>query len=84
MTTLERTMPITTDPRVSLNKADNAWVVEVLGTDNLKLAEAKRSEPYGRAQLGTATRILLWAMRLYVLFSLVLIAAQLYISLKAQ
>lgn len=83
MTTIERTMPITTASPTKLNKQDSAWVVEVLGADELRLAEAKRLEPYGRAKLGNFTKLVMWTMRFYVLFSLILIAAQLYISLHA-
>ena len=83
MTTIERTMPVTGVPQTKDDVPDSAWVVEVLGADNLQLSEANKLEPYGRAKLGVATKILMWAMRFYVLFSLVLIAAQLYISLHA-
>jgi hypothetical protein len=75
---------MTTTTAVRPNISDDAWVVEVLKADDLKLAKAKRAEPYGRATLGKGTRVLLWAMRLYVLFSVVLIAAQVYISLHAR
>lgn len=78
MTEIESTIQDNTDT------SDNTWVVEILEADDLKLAEAKLSESYGRAQLGIATRILMWAMRLYVLLSLLLIVAQIYISLKPQ
>ena len=63
------------------NRQDNKWVVDVLSDDGLKLAGAKGVTPYGRAQLGIGTRILMWAMRIYVLLSLILIVAQIYISL---
>ena len=81
MTTIERTIPVTGVMPAKTDMSDSAWVVEVLGADNLQLSEAKKLEPYGRAKLGVATKVLMWAMRFYVLFSLVLIAAQLYISL---
>lgn len=82
MTTIERAIQAPTDSLTKANKSDNTWVVEILGADDLKLAEAKQLAPYGRAQLGIATRILMWAMRIYVLLSMILIVAQLYISLK--
>lgn len=66
-----------------INQADNAWVVEVLESDDLRLANSRRLEPYGRAKLGRWVTILLWAMRIYVLLSILLIVAQIYISLKA-
>ena len=84
MTTVERTIQIAATPANTAGSQDQAWVTEVLEADQLRLADAKRLEPYGRARLNTATRALMWAMRLYVLFSLVLIAAQLYISLHAR
>ncbi len=82
MTTMERTIPITADSPTKAGNSDNTWVVEILGADDLKLAEARQLAPYGRARLGVATRILMWAMRVYVLLSLILIVAQIYISLN--
>ncbi len=66
----------------SSTATDNAWVVEILAEDNLRLADAKQLKPYGRAKLGVATRIVMWAMRIYVLLSFILIIAQIYISLR--
>lgn len=60
---------------------DKAWVAEVLQADELSLSKS-HAEPYGRAKLGVFSKILLWGMRGYVVLSFVLIAAQLYISLK--
>lgn len=69
------------------NKPDNSdqkWVVDVLKEDNLKLAESNHIGMYGRAQLGTGTKILMWGMRIYVVLSFILIVAQIYISLHAK
>jgi hypothetical protein len=77
MTYMQRTNPL--EP--SFDSSDEAWVVEVLKADNLKLSNEQEVVPYGRARLNTVTRLLMWAMRIYVVLSLVLIVAQLYISL---
>jgi hypothetical protein len=82
MAMIDGTFTATSSSPTHMNDADKARVVEILGADNLRLAEARLAEPYGRAQLGTATRILMWAMRIYVVLSLILIVAQIYISLK--
>ena len=82
MTTIEQSLHTSPHSSIEKDKSDNTWVVEVLEADDLKLAEAKQLAPYGRAHLGTATRILMWAMRVYVLLSLILIVAQIYISLN--
>ena len=78
MTTLEKTAGLNTSSKVE----DKAWVVEVLKSDDLRLANSSRLEPYGKAELKPFVRILLWAMRIYVLLSFVLIMAQIYISLR--
>lgn len=64
-----------------LNVSDNAWAAKILQADGLNLSESV-AKPYGRAKLGLFSKILLWGMRVYVVLSFVLIAAQLYISLK--
>lgn len=69
---------------VKPDNSDKQWVVDVLKADHLRLAESSYVETYGRAKLGTATRILMWAMRIYVVLSFVLIVAQIYISLHSQ
>jgi len=61
--------------------AKRAWAAEVLQADELRLS-GSTARPYGRATLGLFSKILLWGMRIYVLLSFVLIAAQIYISLK--
>jgi len=68
---------VTVQPEVP----DRSWAAQVLQADELRLA-GSRVEPYGRAKLGLFSKILLWGMRIYVVLSFVLIAAQLYISLK--
>lgn len=63
------------------NVLSGAWAAEVLQADELRLSGSS-VKPYGRAKLGLFSKILLWGMRVYVALSFVLIAAQLYISLK--
>jgi hypothetical protein len=63
------------------NALTGAWAAEVLQADELTLS-GSTAKPYGRAKLGLFSKILLWGMRGYVVLSFVLIAAQLYISLK--
>jgi len=85
MMAIDRTLQVATNAPAqpnTIDNADNAWVSEVLEADNLRLAGAKRLEPYGRAKLGKWTRILMWTMRVYVVLSFLLIIAQIYISLK--
>ena len=82
MTTLQRTFRGASNPVIGADESDNAWVVEVLGADNLKLSETRQTKLLGRAHLSVATRALMWGMRVYVLLSLVLIVAQIFISLK--
>ena len=60
---------------------ESAWAAEVLQADGLRLSESI-ARPYGRAKLGLFSKVLLWGMRGYVVLSFVLIAAQLYISLR--
>ncbi len=78
MTTLVAQSPRSLAP---VNPQDAAWAAEVLKADDLKLSE-ERAETYGRASLGVFAKILLWGMRVYVALSFVLIATQLYISLR--
>jgi hypothetical protein len=67
--------------KIQSNGSESAWAAEVLQADGLRLSESI-AKPYGRATLGLFSKILLWGMRGYVVLSFVLIAAQLYISLK--
>jgi hypothetical protein len=68
----------------STANTDKDWVVDVLKADHLRLSESNRAGTYGRAKLGTATIILMWAMRVYVVLSFILIMAQIYISLHSK
>jgi hypothetical protein len=66
---------------VETKTLNRAWAAEVLQADELRLSGSS-AKPYGRAKLGLFSKVLLWGMRVYVVLSFVLIAAQLYISLK--
>ena len=65
-----------------ISESNTEWVTAILEKDNLQLANAKRLTPYGKAEYGSFVRILLWAMRVYVVISFILIIVQLYISIK--
>jgi hypothetical protein len=69
------------DTNTQSNVSESAWAAKILQADGLRLSESI-AKPYGRARLGLFSKILLWGMRVYVLLSFVLIAAQIYISLK--
>jgi len=73
----------TDDIRNKSDNSDKEWVIDILKADNLKLAESNQIGTYGRAKLGPVTRILMWAMRIYVVLSFILIVAQIYISLHS-
>jgi hypothetical protein len=77
MTTIATGASSNTQPKVS----ESDWAAKILQSDGLRLSESI-AKPYGRAKLGLFSKILLWGMRVYVALSFVLIAAQLYISLK--
>jgi len=68
---------------IKTDNSDTKWVVDILKADHLRLAGSDYKQKYGRAQLGTGTRILMWVMRVYVVLSFVLIVAQIYISLHS-
>ncbi len=53
-----------------------SWVREVLEPD--QLSSAKREQHVGRRQLKPATVIILWALRLYVLLMMFIIAYQIW------
>jgi hypothetical protein len=80
MEKIETTKGTTVKPGNSSNK----WVVDILKADHLGLADSIRTETYGRAKLGRATKIVMWAMRVYVVLSFILIIAQIYISLHSK
>ena len=73
---------ITTKKMTNSNVENNDCVIEILNSDNLSLANAKCSKPYGKAELKPFVKILLWTMRVYVLLSFILIVTQIFISLK--
>jgi hypothetical protein len=75
---------ITNGSTIKPGNSNNKWVVDILKADHLRLAESSRTATYGRAQLGTATKVLMWAMRIYVVLSFILIVAQIYISLHSK
>lgn len=55
--------------------ASEAWVLDVLEPDQLVGA---KEEHYRRARLGRGTRALMWGMRGYVLFMMVVVAYQIW------
>jgi hypothetical protein len=56
----------------------DAWVLDVLEPD--QLVEAKQDH-YRRARLGRGIRALMWGMRGYVLFMLVVVAYQVWTTI---
>ena len=52
------------------------WVREVLEPD--QLSSAKREQQVGRRQLKPGTVIILWALRLYVVLMMLIIAYQIW------
>lgn len=54
----------------------SAWVREALEPD--QLSTAKKGQKVGRRHLGTGTLIVLWALRLYVVLMMVIIAYQIW------
>jgi len=69
---------------INPDNSNNKWVVDILNEDHLRLSESNQAKIYGRAKLGKATKILMWAMRVYVVLSFILIIAQIYISLHSK
>lgn len=62
--------------------ADNsAWVHEVLEPD--QLSTAKKAQKVGRRHLSTGTVIVLWALRLYVVLMMVIIAYQIWTAIQS-
>lgn len=57
----------------------DVWVRDVLEPD--QLVEAKEQMRLGRKRLGRGTRILMWGLRVYVLFMLVVVADQVWVTL---
>jgi hypothetical protein len=61
-------------------RASEAWVLEVLEPDQLVQAKEER---LGRARLGRGTQLLMWALRGYVLFMLVVVGYQVWTTIHA-
>ncbi len=70
--------PKPTEARPAANAADSGWVLDALEAD--QLVEARRV-PLGRRKLSRTTLILLWLLRAYVVFMLVVIGVQLHRTL---
>lgn len=64
-------------PVQTLPQPPEAWVHDVLEPD--QLSTAKRS--FGWRKLGPATIVLMWALRLYVILMMLLIAFQVWQTL---
>lgn len=58
----------------------DSWVLDVLEPDQLVGA---KKEHYPRARLGGGIRILMWAMRAYVIFMLVVVGYQVWVTIHA-
>lgn len=65
------------EPMHPLPKPSGTWVHEVLEPDQLSTAKPR----FGRRTLSRRTLIVLWALRVYVLLMLVLIAIQIWNAL---
>ncbi len=57
----------------------DVWVRDVLEPD--QLVEAKEQMRLGRKKLGRGTRILMWGLRVYVLFMLIVVFDQVWTTL---
>lgn len=57
-----------------------AWVLDVLEPD--QLVDAKQ-EHLGRARLGAGTRLLMWGLRGYVLFMLIVVGYQVWTTVHS-
>lgn len=68
-------------PRLRMSEATgprDAWVLDVLEPD--QLVGAKEAH-YPRARLGRGTRALMWGMRAYVIFMLVVVGYQVWTTI---
>ena len=74
MNTIETREPMLTTPN-----HPETWVHEVLEPDQLSTAKQR----FGRHTLGRRTVVLLWALRIYVLLMVFLIAFQAWNALHA-
>ncbi len=61
------------------NASRDTWVLDVLEPDQLVGA---KEEHYQRARLGRATRALMWGMRGYVVFMMVVVAYQIWTTVR--
>ena len=59
----------------------STWVREVLEPD--QLSSTKNMQHVGRRQLKTGTVIILWALRLYVVLMMFIIAYQIWTALQS-
>ena len=67
--------------RSSISQNTFSWVHEVLEPDQLSLA--KNMQPVGRRQLKRGTILILWALRLYVVLMMLIIAYQIWTVLQS-
>ena len=74
MNTIETKEPMLTTPN-----HPETWVHEVLEPDQLSTAKQR----FGRRTLSRRTLVLLWALRIYVLLMVLLIAFQVWSTLHA-
>lgn len=63
-----------------LQPTEQAWAAQVLREEHLELSEARRVRHVGRAKLSTTTRIILWALRVYVVLMMLIIGVQLWLG----
>lgn len=62
-------------------KDTSTWVREVLEPD--QFSTAKKTQKVGRRHLSTGTVIILWALRLYVLLMMFIIAYQIWTVIQS-
>lgn len=62
------------EPAYPFSQPTGTWVHEVLEPDQLSTAKPR----FGRRRLGRRTVLILWALRLYVVLMLVLVALQIW------
>jgi hypothetical protein len=64
-----------------ITSQDTSWVREALEAD--QLATAKKVQRPGRRHLSTGTVIILWALRLYVVLMMFIIAYQIWTVIQS-
>ena len=69
------------DQMQGISQETSNWVREVLEPD--QLSSAKREQHVGRRQLKPRTVIILWALRLYVVLMMFIIAYQIWSALQS-